>query len=50
MFKQARAGELDVADASRLASILNVLMAGIKSGELETRINDLEAVAKGNRR
>ena len=50
LFKQARAGELDVCDASRLASILNILMTGIKSGDLETRINELEAVAKGNRR
>ena len=46
LYKEARSGKVDVADASKLATILNVLLSGIKGTDLEARIEGLEAVAQ----
>jgi hypothetical protein len=45
LYREARKGLVDIQDASRLATILNVLLSGIKSTDLEARIEGLEGIA-----
>lgn len=42
LYKEARAGELEVGDASKLANILQILGRMIEGTELERRIAELE--------
>jgi hypothetical protein len=51
IFREARAGRLDVADASKLVNILAVLARLIESSDLEKRIEQIEKSLKqeGNR-
>ena len=43
LYTAARLGELPTSDASRLASVLDILRRTLEAGELETRIRALEA-------
>lgn len=43
LYRAARAGLLDVQDASRLANVLAILGRMIEAGDLEARIEALEA-------
>ena len=43
IYKQARRGELDVGDASRLATILREIRSALEAGDIERRIQELEA-------
>jgi len=43
LYREARSGRLDVADASRLANMLYILSRILETSELEKRIEALEA-------
>jgi len=43
LYRQARRGEVPVADASRLATILSVMRQCLEASELERRIAEMEA-------
>lgn len=43
LYREARAGLIDVGDASRLANILSILGRMIGDSDLETRLEALEA-------
>ena len=43
LYRQARKGEINSADASRLASILALMRQGLEASELERRLAALEA-------
>lgn len=43
LYRQAKAGQIPTQDASRLAYILNLLRQSIETGDLEARIQALEA-------
>lgn len=43
LYREARTGKIDVQDATRLAYLLQVLAKIIENGELEKRIEALEA-------
>ena len=43
LYRQARRGEINSADASRLASILALMRQGLEASELERRLAALEA-------
>ena len=43
LYRQARRGEVAVADASRLATILAVMRQCLEVSEVESRIADMEA-------
>ena len=45
VYRDARRGQLDTLDASRLASILNTLRQTLESHDLENRIKRLESLA-----
>jgi hypothetical protein len=45
LYRQARRGDVAVADASRLATILAAMRQCLEASELERRIADMEAVA-----
>lgn len=45
--REARAGSLDVGDASKLANVLQILGRMIEGSELETRIEALEKGGPG---
>jgi len=45
VYREARARRIDVADASRLANILSIIGRLIADGDLEARIEALEAAA-----
>jgi hypothetical protein len=47
LYREARAGRLDVADASKLANILQVLGRMIEGAELEGRVEALEEASAG---
>ena len=42
LYKAAKAGEIETADASRLGNLLSILSRMIQGGELERRITRLE--------
>ena len=42
LYRQARRGEVPVADASRLATILAVMRQCLESSEIERRIGEME--------
>jgi len=42
LYRQARRGEINSADASRLASILALMRAGLEASDLERRLSELE--------
>jgi hypothetical protein len=44
VYREARSKRMDVADASRLANILQILSRCIEVGDLEERIRKLEAL------
>ena len=44
VYREARAGRLDVAKASRLANMLSILSRMIEGSDLETRMEALEAL------
>ncbi len=44
LYREARAGSLDVGDASKLAHILQILGRMIEGAELEARVEALERV------
>jgi len=46
LYSEARAGAVDVADASKLANILQILGRMIEAGDLEERISALEKRAE----
>lgn len=46
IYKAARAGDIDVADASKLVNILSIISRMIQGDELEKRIEALEAHAQ----
>jgi hypothetical protein len=46
LYRQARAGELEVGDASRLANILQILGRMIEGSVLERRLAELERRAE----
>lgn len=41
VYREARAGKLDIADASRLANILSILSRMIEGGELEKQLDEV---------
>lgn len=43
LYRQARAGEIEVADASRLGNLLQILGRMIETSDLEQRLEKLEA-------
>lgn len=43
LYRQAKLGEIDISDASKLANILQILSRIIQGTELEDRIATLEA-------
>ena len=43
LYRHARWGEIPVADASRLATILGIMRQCLEASELETRIAEMEA-------
>jgi hypothetical protein len=43
LYREARAGKVEVADASRLANILSIVARILSDSELEARIEALEA-------
>jgi hypothetical protein len=43
LYRRTRRGEVDVADASKLASVLGILRTCLEAGDVETRIRTLEA-------
>lgn len=43
LYREARSGRLDVADASRLANMLYILSRILETSELEKRVDALEA-------
>ena len=43
IYRQARRGELDVGDATRLAMILREIRCALEAGDIERRIAELEA-------
>lgn len=45
LYREARAGKVDVSDASKLANILSVLARIIQSSEIESRLEALERAA-----
>jgi hypothetical protein len=48
LYRQARRGELPVADASRLASVLSVARQCLETADIERRITEMEAaIAEG---
>ena len=49
LYRQARKGEINSADASRLASILALMRQGLEASELERRLAALEAGETGER-
>ena len=44
IYRQARRGELDVGDATRLAMILREIRSALEAGDIERRIEELEQV------
>ena len=44
LYRQARAGQMEVQDASRLANILQILARVLETSNLEARIEALEAI------
>ena len=42
LYRQARRGEINSADASRLASILALMRQGLEVSDLERRLSELE--------
>jgi hypothetical protein len=42
LYRKARRGEIDVADASRLATMLGTLRQCLEAGDLERRVIELE--------
>ena len=50
LYREARRGEIEVHQATRLASILTALRSALEAGEFERRLDTLEAgVAAGER-
>ena len=49
VYREARAGTLDVADASKLANILQIMGRMIEGSELEARLDALERRLGGTR-
>jgi hypothetical protein len=47
LYRQARAGRLEVGDASRLANVLQILSRSIETSDLETRLTALEGLKNG---
>jgi Trm5-related predicted tRNA methylase len=47
VYREARAGTLDVADASKLANILQIMGRMIETSEIEARLTVLEAKSEG---
>lgn len=45
LYRQARAGEVETADASRLCYVLNTLASVLETAQLEARIQQLEQLA-----
>lgn len=45
LYKQMKAGEIAPADGTKLAYVLNLLRQAIETGQLEARIDALEAAA-----
>lgn len=45
LYREARAGKVDIQDASRLANILGILARIIQSSDIETRLEALERAA-----
>jgi hypothetical protein len=43
LYRRTRRGEVDVADASKLASVLAILRQCLEAGDVEQRIRSLEA-------
>jgi len=43
LYREARAGKIETADASRLANMLSILSRILSDSELEARIEALEA-------
>ena len=49
VYREARAGALDVADASKLANILQIMGRMIETSEVEARLDVLERRSGGGR-
>jgi hypothetical protein len=47
VYREARVGKLDVANASKLANILQIMGRMIESSDIEARLAVLEAKAEG---
>ena len=45
VYRQARCGQLDVGDATRLAMILREIRGALESAEIEKRLDALEGVS-----
>ncbi|TVT58439.1 MAG: hypothetical protein FHK80_07220 [Azoarcus sp. PHD] len=50
LYRGAKSGDVPVADASRLANILQILARLVEGADLEQRIAALEAAEPNNRR
>ena len=44
VYREARRGQLDLSDATRLAMILREIRSALESGDIERRIDALEAI------
>ena len=49
LYRAAKRGDIDVADASKLGNMLRVLFSMISEGDLEKRIEALEEAQNGHR-
>lgn len=47
LYREARVSQIDVADASRLANILQIMSRLIETSDLEARVMELEAFRHG---
>ena len=50
IYRQARTGEMDVQDVSRMANVLQIMSRLIETAELERRLERLESVDTPERR
>jgi hypothetical protein len=50
VYREARQGELPLADATRLASILSLMRSAIEGSDLERRVGVLEKASDNGRR
>ncbi|MGL3709343.1 hypothetical protein ACSYAY_00555 [Leptospirillum ferriphilum] len=49
VYRQAKAGKMDVSDATRLVYILTQIQKAIESGDIARRVELLETIMKGRK-